>query len=140
MAIMRRRALVPVVMALTLAACTSSGTVPATTQPVPTTTTVLSTTASLGTGRHGILLIETSACAGAITDAMFRHPPHVQLTIQRLGDGGQSYRALAWRKYRVSVPAGRYRVSEPGVEGERSVLTTVQKGRTINVVVGNGCI
>jgi hypothetical protein len=142
MAAVRLRVLVFVVSALLLAACTSAQSVARTTQvgltPTALPITTLSPSTSLGTGSHGTLLIETSACAGAITDGMLRHPPHVQLSLRRLDGGAVSYRVLAWRRYRASVPAGRYRVSQAGV-ATRPVLTTVQLGRTINVAIPLNC-
>jgi hypothetical protein len=65
---------------------------------------------------------------------MLRHPPRVQLTLQRLGGGAASYRVLAWREYQLSVPAGRYTVSE-GIAAQPA-LTTVQTGRTNKVDFG----
>jgi hypothetical protein len=70
---------------------------------------------------------------------MVHATPHVQLIIQRLGDGELSHRVLAWHAYRYSVPAGKYKVTEPKVPGERPVVATVDSGRTTSVAVPNLC-
>jgi hypothetical protein len=119
MTTVRFRIVTMMLVSLALAACTT-------------------TAASHGAGKHGSLLIETSACSGL--PPTFVHPtPHVQLTIQRLNEGELSYHVLAWRRYRYSVPAGLYTVVEPGVTGERSVNAIVETGRTTSVAVPNLC-
>jgi hypothetical protein len=117
---MRKLGVIPIVfLALTVAACTTSA-------------------PSLGTGKHGTLSIEVSACW--IPPAIDHEtPPFVPLTIHRLGGGTMSRHVVALIQQRFSVPAGQYVVAEPGVKHQGSVNATVEKGRTTSVVVPSVC-